>query len=142
MNQFPHKESAILEFKRDMPQNKQTMLKTIVGFSNTYGGQIVVGVDNSGESIGVPENTIDQVIDDLNRSIYDSLSPSIYPAIYTKRYGDQLVIVIDIAEGGNKPYHFRDMRIMRVLMFVWVLTPCSQHRILFSSQIGIAEENF
>lgn len=111
MNQYPHKESAILEFKRDMPQKKQTMLKTVVGFANTYGGQIVVGIDDSGEIIGVPEDAIDQLIDDLNRSIYDSLSPSIYPAIYSKRFGDQLVIVIDIAEGGNKPYHFRDMRV-------------------------------
>ncbi len=108
---YPQKESSVLEFKRDIPQKKQTLLKTIVGFANTYGGEMVIGVDDSGEIIGVPEDSVDQLIDDLNRSIYDTVSPSIYPSIYTKRIGDQLVVIVDIAEGANKPYHFRNERI-------------------------------
>ena len=108
---YPHKESAILEFKRNLPNKKQTMVKTIIGFSNTYGGQIIVGVEDSGKIVGVPENEIDQLMDDLTRSIYDSIAPTIFTSIFTKRFGDKLVVIIDVAEGMNKPYHFSAERI-------------------------------
>ena len=108
---YPGKESAILEFKRDIPNKKQTMLKTVIGFANTYGGQIIIGVADDGEIIGVPESKIDPLNDALNRAIYDTTTPHIFPSIYTKRFEDRLVLIIDIAEGNSKPYHFNAQRI-------------------------------
>lgn len=110
MEKYPHKESSILEFKREIPNKKQVMLKTVVAFANTYGGEIIVGVDDDGYIIGVPEETVECVMDDISRSIYDTVSPGIFPSIYTKRFGDKLVVV-DIAEGPSKPYHFASKRI-------------------------------
>lgn len=43
---YPSKESSILEFKRNIPSNKHTIIKTVIGYANTYGGQIVIGVDD------------------------------------------------------------------------------------------------
>ncbi len=108
---YSHKESAVLEFKLDVPSKKHVLLKTVVGFANTYGGEIVIGVDNNAEIIGVPESKVDAIMDDLTRSIYDAIAPSLFPSIYTKRYGEKLVIIVDIAEGSQKPYHLGGKRI-------------------------------
>lgn len=37
--------------------------------------------------------------------------PSVFPAIFTKRYQDKLLVIIDVSEGINKPYHFAAQRI-------------------------------
>lgn len=58
---YPHKESAVLEFKREIPDKNETMLKTVIGFSNMYGGQIIIGVDDNGDIIGISEEKIDSL---------------------------------------------------------------------------------
>ncbi len=40
-----HKESSILEYKREFPGNNETLAKTIAAFANTYGGILIIGVD-------------------------------------------------------------------------------------------------
>lgn len=101
----PHKESSTLEFKRHLPEKKLSIIKTVVAFSNTYGEQVVIGVDDNGHISGIDEEHIEQMCDDLTRSIYASVAPSIFPSIYTKQIESRLTIVIDIPEGTNKPYH-------------------------------------
>ena len=108
---YPEKESAPLEFKRNIPAKKEVMLKTVIGFANTFGGQIIIGVDDSHAIIGIAENELDKLTDDITRAIYDAITPSLYPSITTKRMGEKLVLIIDIAEGVNKPYHFSAKRI-------------------------------
>lgn len=107
---YPQSESGLLEFKREIPKNKRILLKTIIAFANTYGGQVVVGVEDNKEIIGVNEKKTTQIIDNLTRSIFDSIEPCIYPSIYTKRFGDKIVIIIDISQGASKPYHFAGER--------------------------------
>ena len=102
---YPNKESAILEFKRSASNNKQAIIKTVIGYANTYGGQIIIGVEDNQEITGINEQEAQQLYDDLTRSIYDSITPSLFPSIHTKRLGDKLVMIIDIAEGASKPYH-------------------------------------
>lgn len=98
-------ESSTLEFKQELPKNKLTLLKTVIAFSNTYGGQIMIGINDKGEAVGVDETRIEQICDDLTRSIYDSITPAIFPSVHTKRIRDKLIIIVDIAEGPGKPYH-------------------------------------
>ncbi len=43
-------ESKILEFKREY---SKTILKTISAYANFHNGRIVIGVDDSGEIVGV-----------------------------------------------------------------------------------------
>jgi len=102
---YSNSESSTLEFKRELPKNKLTLLKTVIAFSNTYGGQIIVGVEDNGNVIGIDEGLVEQICDNSIRSIYDAITPSIFPSVHTKRIGDKLVVVIDIAEGPSKPYH-------------------------------------
>lgn len=142
---YTHKESATLEFKRNIPDKKKTMLKTVIGFANTYGGEIIIGVDDSRNIIGVPEGKVDQMIDDLTKSIYDVVAPSIYPSIYTKRVAEKLLIIIDIAEGANKPYHFSSERIststyVRLGAHTVIATPDIIHELQWLKQRKFLDE--
>ncbi|MGL5626697.1 MAG: AlbA family DNA-binding domain-containing protein [Candidatus Rhabdochlamydia sp.] len=41
---YPESESALLEFKREVPKNEQ-IIKTIIGFCNQKGGKLILGID-------------------------------------------------------------------------------------------------
>lgn len=101
---YAAKESSTLEFKRELP-SKQEISKSIIGFCNLYGGRLVIGVEDSGEVAGIPERGIDELIDNIHQSIYHNCTPTIIPEIYTQRIEDKLILIIEVAEGMNKPYY-------------------------------------
>jgi ATP-dependent DNA helicase RecG len=49
---YPEMESALLEFKREVPKNDQ-IIKTIIGFCNQKGGQLVLGEELKWQSHGI-----------------------------------------------------------------------------------------
>ncbi len=103
---YPCEESSILEFKREIPKNDQ-IIKTVVGFCNQKGGEVIIGVDNDGTVIGVPEEKVTQLLEYLDKSIYDATSPAIVPRIFSQRIGEKVVVVVRVSEGMNKPYHIK-----------------------------------
>lgn len=103
---YPCQESAIIEFKRELPKNDQ-IIKTVVGFCNQKGGEIIIGVDNDGTIVGVPEEKISQLLEYLDKSIYDATAPAIVPRIFSQRIGEKLVVIIRVSEGMNKPYYIK-----------------------------------
>jgi len=103
---FGESESSTLELKRDLPKNEQ-IIKTIIGFCNQHGGRLIIGVDNNGTVVGIDENTIEDIREYLDKSIYESTAPSIIPSIYTQRIGDKLILIIEVSSGMNKPYYLR-----------------------------------
>ncbi len=96
-------ESSILEFKREVPQNDQ-IIKTVIGFCNQNGGRLVIGVDNDGTIIGLLNDQILKLIEELNKTIFEATAPSIIPRIYTQTISDKTLLVIEVSSGGNKPY--------------------------------------
>ena len=54
---YTEKESSTLELKATLPKNDQ-IVKTIIGFSNHKGGKIIIGVEDDGTIVGIPENDI------------------------------------------------------------------------------------
>lgn len=100
---YPGKESARLEFKKEIP-TKQQVIKTIVAFCNHFGGKLIVGVEDNGTICGVDESKIDSLIDSLNQSIFQSCTPTILPSIYSQRFDTKLVIIIEVTQGMNRPY--------------------------------------
>jgi ATP-dependent DNA helicase RecG len=100
---YNKKESSTLEFKREVP-SKQQIIKTIIAFCNTYGGILVVGIDDDLEIVGVDENSVDQLIEDIHRSIYASCTPSIIPSLYTQRIENKILLFIEVSDGMLKPY--------------------------------------
>lgn len=100
---YPDQESAQLEFKKEVP-TKQQIVKTMVAFCNHFGGKLILGIDDDREIFGVPESDIDDLSDQLQKSIYQSATPTILPLIYTQRLGEKIVLVLEVSSGMNKPY--------------------------------------
>lgn len=100
---FIGKESVVLEFKQEIPKNSQ-IIRTAIGFCNSFGGKLVVGVEDDGVICGVSEEGIDEMMDSIQESIYKNCTPPILPAVYTQRYGDKIVVIVEVSAGMNKPY--------------------------------------
>jgi ATP-dependent DNA helicase RecG len=103
MNKYPEPESTTLELKRELPKNDQ-IVKTIIGFCNLYGGRLIIGVDDDRTIRGLPEEQIEQLMENLHQTIIASCSPPIIPHIYSQRFDSKLVLNIEVSSGMNKPY--------------------------------------
>lgn len=97
-------EGVSLEFKKSLAE-KDEILKTITAFSNTRGGTIIVGVDDSGKVIGVDLRKGE--IEDLENSVNQLIEPKVYPDFQIVPCQGKLVLKIDVNEGFNKPYFYR-----------------------------------
>lgn len=103
MMRYPESESALLEFKREIPKNDQ-IIKTIIGFCNQKGGKLILGVNNDRTIIGLPEDEINQLLESLDHSIFVACHPPIIPLISTQLFGDKTVLIISVSQGMHKPY--------------------------------------
>jgi ATP-dependent DNA helicase RecG len=101
---YPAKESSTIEFKRELP-SKQEIAKSIIGFCNLYGGRLIIGIEDSGEIVGIPELGIDELIESVQQSIYHNCTPTILPEISAQRIEDKIILIIEVSEGMNKPYY-------------------------------------
>lgn len=102
---FPEQESSTLEWKGTFPKHDQ-IVKTLIAFCNRNGGKIVIGVDNEGNIVGVDEEKIQISLEYIDKMIYESSSPPIIPQVYSQRFGNRLVLIIEVSMGMNKPYYF------------------------------------
>ena len=99
-------ESKQLEFKRTLPKN-ENVAKTIIAFSNTAGGKLVIGVDDNHEIIGVDDSLVFNMQDKIASIIADNCSPAIIPEIYNINIGGKLILVIEVVRGNLKPYFLK-----------------------------------
>ncbi len=98
-------EGKHLEFKgvRKLDeQNKDDFLETVLAFSNTEGGLILLGVDNHGVPVGFYGDE-----DSVRRMIHDSCEPSVAPKFYNQKINGCLILVVEIPQGTDKPYMWR-----------------------------------
>lgn len=103
---YPGNESSILEFKQTIPENNQ-IIKTVIGFCNRNGGKLILGIEADGAIHGIPEEQIQQLMEYLNKTIFEASSPPIIPAIYSQRIGDKSLLIIEVSSGMNKPYYIK-----------------------------------
>ena len=61
-----------VEYKLDIPAEKEKYLKTAVAFANAAGGRIIFGVeDQTWDVIGFPDDEVFQKMDAISNSIFD-----------------------------------------------------------------------
>ena len=99
-------ESKTLELKQFLPKN-ESIAKTVIAFSNTSGGKLVVGVNDNREITGIDDDKLFEMQDRIASIISDSCSPGILPEIYSVNTENKLVLVIEIGRGNLKPYFLR-----------------------------------
>ncbi|MFA6526861.1 MAG: RNA-binding domain-containing protein [Candidatus Babeliales bacterium] len=103
---YPGQESSTLEFKREIPNNEQ-IIKTMIGFCNAHGGALIVGVENDGTIIGVPDDKVQTLLEFIEKSILEASYPPIIADVYAQRIGDKTLLLMEVAQGMNKPYYLK-----------------------------------
>lgn len=98
-------ESVTVEFKREIPQNREQIAIGATAFANRRGGRIFIGVADNCEIVGCrldkPKDTITQIL----RSYCD---PPLDVSIDEVQIRNLPVIVVTIPEGKDKPYLVKD----------------------------------
>lgn len=112
-------ESQELEYKSIFPSNTRDLGKEIAAFASSNTGTILVGVDNSGELVGLPEcRTVegrDQIIQRLEGISKGTVKPSITPTAKFALEGDSIVLVIVVPKGCQPVYYCSDTPYIRHL---------------------------
>lgn len=82
--------------------------KEIVAFANTNGGTIYIGVDDSGEIIGI--NNADFIMQQLSNTLRDSIRPdiSMFTNIERLQEEDKTLVKVTVSQGTKKPYYLSD----------------------------------
>jgi ATP-dependent DNA helicase RecG len=94
-----NKESKNIEFKKSVGEWKE-IVETVSAFSNTRGGEILVGMLNSGKVIGVKVGK--DTIEDLTNKIVSNTDPKVYPKILVEKTKGKSIIVIEVKESAEK----------------------------------------
>lgn len=103
-NIVSHGEDSQHQFKENI-HNGDSLAAEMVAFSNSRGGHIFIGVSNRGELIGLSSKDVDRI----NQLISNSASQHVRSpiAVHTENISlnsGQIVIVLTISEGIDKPY--------------------------------------
>src|SRR3990167_4349310 len=103
---YPMQESSIVEFKLEIPKNEQ-IIKTIIGFCNQNGGKLFLGIQDDGTILGLDEKKVEEIMEYLEKSIFEASYPPIMSRVYTQKILDKIIVVVEVAEGMNKPYYLK-----------------------------------
>lgn len=100
-------EGRRLEFKAEVPANSD-LAKTIVAFANDAGGDIFIGIDNAHRAIGIPEDDLPRIEEQICNMVYDRCYPTILPEINFLTIDDKHLIRIRVYRGSMPPYYLKE----------------------------------
>lgn len=102
-NLLQQKEGVRLEFKAK--PNIDAIAKSITSFINTQGGDLVVGIDDNKNVLGI-ENAPQQSVTILN-ALVELIKPTAPISVQVINYKKKEVILISVWEGAKKPYQYK-----------------------------------
>ena len=95
-------EGKTLEFKRDLSSPKN-LLRTMVAFANTAGGQVIIGVDDKTRlPVGV-ERPLDEE-ERVCSLIADAIRPRLVPNVEMITVEDKTLLVVEVFLSGSRPH--------------------------------------
>lgn len=102
-------ETESVEFKARMPvpkdvKSRRTVLKAVPAFANGAGGVLLIGVDDDGTVVGLPDLTDEQVRDRLTSLIRDKVHPVPPFQVESVQLRGQRVAVVSVQPGPDRPY--------------------------------------
>lgn len=95
-------EGKTLEFKRDLSSPKGLM-KTLVAFSNTAGGRVIVGIDDYKRVVGV-ERPLDEE-ERLCSLIADSIKPRLVPNVELVTVEGKTLLIVEVFLSNSRPHY-------------------------------------
>lgn len=100
-------EGKTLEYKENSDAH-YNILRTIVAFANTAGGQLVIGIRDKDRSVvGVTNPLLEE--EKLANLIDDGIHPMIVPNIEILSYRNKTLIVLEVFPGPSKPYFLKKL---------------------------------
>ena len=109
-NLLQQKESNRLAFKSQA--NMDAIAKTITSFINTQGGDLVVGVDEQKNIVGIED--AEQQAANIKSNLVENIQPTAPILVQVITYKKKEVILISVWEGGKKPYQYKGALYNRV----------------------------
>ncbi|MCD6179131.1 MAG: putative DNA binding domain-containing protein [Bacteroidales bacterium] len=96
-------ENEIVEFKQSF---SKSVIETLVAFSNTKGGRILIGVADDGtvQGVSITEETVQKWINEVKQNT----DPAILPVIDIADIDNKTIVVFTISEFPVKPVSYKD----------------------------------
>lgn len=107
INYHQMKEGRSLEFKSKLPMHSD-LAKTAIAFANDAGGTILIGVDDDGKIIGLPEEELPLIEEKVYQAIFDRCTPAILPEVSFVTVDGKNIVKVEIHRGSAPPYHFKN----------------------------------
>lgn len=108
-NLLRQNKSESLEFRKSM--TKENIAKTVTAMLNTHGGDILVGVDENKNIIGLKSaKNVNQLLNDLTAEINPSAPIDVQNIVYQ----DKNLLLIRVWEGSQKPYSYKGIIYQKV----------------------------
>jgi len=103
MERIEKGEDIHTEFKREV--DRENLAKAIISFANTDGGQIIIGVADSGEIVGVDDT--DEVMRRVDDVAFNRCEPPITVVQETVDAEGEGVVIVNVPKGDQRPYRTR-----------------------------------
>jgi ATP-dependent DNA helicase RecG len=103
-------ESETLELKTAF---SKAVIETIVAFSNTKGGKVIIGVNDNKEIVGVSitEETVQKWVNEIKQNTL----PQVVPDVEILNIEDKAIVIVNTIEYPVKPVGFKTRYYKRVL---------------------------
>lgn len=101
-------EGRRLEFKVTLP-SKSDLAKTICAYANDAGGDIYIGIqDNPRLIVGLPEDELVELEEQISNIIFTRCYPTIIPDISLITTEEKYLIKISVYRGSLPPYYLKE----------------------------------
>ena len=99
--------SNMVEYKKMLPNDSIRWLKTIVSFSNTAGGELIIGIEDKSLKVkGI--NEVRSIFEQkIIETIYNCIEPKPIVNIVFKNINDSDIAIIQVAKGNERPYFIK-----------------------------------
>jgi ATP-dependent DNA helicase RecG len=99
-------ESKTLEYRRDL-SSKERIVKTLVAFANSSGGNLVIGVNDDHTIRGIDDPLVEE--NKLVNLVKDRIYPVLVPEIEFKEIDEKTVLVAKVYPAGRRPFYLREI---------------------------------
>jgi len=96
-------ENQTIEFKTSF---QKEVIESAVAFANTNGGKIFIGVNNSGQVVGV--DIKNETLKDWINQIKNNTQPQMIVDMNPLTIGDKVIVVVDVKEYPIKPIAYKN----------------------------------
>jgi len=94
-------EDSFTEFKEEMT-HQDKLAASIVAFANTEGGNLIIGVSDDGEILGVAD--LDKGMQRIDNICANNCEPTVYATIEKLIIDDKKILIVKIPKGPQRPY--------------------------------------